>query len=111
MFYDPDIVTPEMAEEFIKRMHEENAILAFDSTLLAIQNDTKKLRQRLSKISNPALIIWGRNDRIIPYQDQLIEYLKISDVDLKIIDVCGHVPFIEIPSTFIEIVIEFLLDK
>lgn len=112
MFYDGNLAIMDMIKDFLKRMCEENAILAFDSTLLAIKRhsqDIINLRQRLSKICNPSLIVWGRNDRIIPFQCQLIEYLEIPNVELKIINECGHVPFVEKPTEFNEIVLDFLL--
>jgi pimeloyl-ACP methyl ester carboxylesterase len=113
MFYNPDLATAEMAKEFIKRMYEENAILAFDSTLFGIARhirDSQNLRQKLSKIHNPTLIIWGRNDHIIPFEYQLLEYLEIPNANAKIINECGHVPFVEKPNEFNETVLDFLLN-
>ena len=108
MVYDPNIITRDMVEDFIKRMQLQNAIHAFDSTLNGIRHN-RDLEQRLSKISSPVQIVWGRNDRIIPLEDQLQEYLKIPNVEVKIINECGHLPFLEKPFEFIKIVLGFLL--
>jgi 2-hydroxy-6-oxonona-2,4-dienedioate hydrolase len=106
MVYDPSIITKEMVEDFVKRMHLENARFAFRSTLDAIR-DNRNLPQRLSKISTPTQVVWGRNDRIIPYKYQVLEYMEIPDIRINIINECGHLPPLEKPSKFIEIIIDF----
>ena len=90
-------------------MHLENAIFAFNSTFDTIRYK-RGIQLRLSKISKPTLVIWGKNDRIIPYKYQLLEYTEIPDIRIEIINECGHLPPIEKPSKFNEIIKDFLLD-
>ncbi len=106
MVYDPSIITKEMAEDFVKRMLLENARFAFRSTLDAIK-DNRNLPQRLSKISTPTQVVWGRNDRIIPYKYQLLEYMEIPNIRIDIINECGHLPPLEKPSKFNKTIMDF----
>jgi pimeloyl-ACP methyl ester carboxylesterase len=59
-------------------------------------------------ITVPTLIIWGENDPIIP-----IEYAKsfisgINDCRFYKMTGCGHVPYVEKPKAFFQIVLDFL---
>ena len=110
MVYDPSVITKEMVEDFVRRMHLENAIFAFNSTFDTIRYK-RGIQLRLSKISKPTLVVWGKNDRIIPYKYQLLEYTEIPDIRIEIINECGHLPPVEKPSKFNKIIKEYLLDK
>ena len=49
----------------------------------------------------PTLIVWGRNDRVVPVPAALSYKKRIGDnAELVIFDHCGHVPQIERPVRF-----------
>jgi pimeloyl-ACP methyl ester carboxylesterase len=53
------------------------------------------------------LLIWGDNDKIIPLQ-YASEYInKIPNNRLEVIENCGHAPYIERPTKFNELLLEF----
>src|SRR5262249_36170782 len=59
------------------------------------------LRHRLEEISVPALIVWGRNDRVVPVPAALSYKKRIgNNAELVIFGHCGHVPQIERPLRF-----------
>ena len=68
-----------------------------------------KLRRRLAHAASvPTLIVWGKQDQLIPpvYAEEYKKLLPASRV--VYIDQCGHDPTIEQPDEFAQAVIEFL---
>jgi len=67
------------------------------------------IRDRLEEIETPTLIVWGRNDRVVPVPAALSYEKRIGDnAELVIFDRCGHVPQIERPVRFNRVLEEFL---
>jgi pimeloyl-ACP methyl ester carboxylesterase len=67
------------------------------------------IRDRLEEIEVPTLIVWGRNDRVVPVPAALSYKKRIGDnAELEIFDECGHVPQIERPVRFNRLLDRFL---
>jgi 2-hydroxy-6-oxonona-2,4-dienedioate hydrolase len=108
MAFNPNIVTQYDIIDFKRRMNLEYAKSAFTSTLLGIIN-AEDLKERLSKIASPTLILWGENDKMIPPNDELIEqYNEIPNNNIQMINHCGHTPFVEKPIKFNALLLKFL---
>jgi pimeloyl-ACP methyl ester carboxylesterase len=67
-------------------------------------------RDRLPEISQPTLIVWGENDSIIPVRDAHEFERLIPDSRKVVMRATGHVPMAERPSTFNELVLDFLAE-
>lgn len=52
----------------------------------------------LPDISAPTLIVWGREDRAVNYQNAEVFQSHIPDARTVILDDVGHVPMIEVPE-------------
>jgi pimeloyl-ACP methyl ester carboxylesterase len=66
-------------------------------------------RDRLTRIEIPTLIVWGRNDMILPVGDAArYERLIGPNARKEIFEDTGHVPMIERPSRFNALLDEFL---
>ena len=65
-------------------------------------------RDRLPQISDPTLIIWGRNDMIVPVSGAYEYEQLIPDTRRVILENTGHVPMLERPARFNQLVEEFL---
>ncbi len=63
---------------------------------------------RLDEIGLPTLIIWGRNDRIVPASDALAYERRIAGSRLEIFDDCGHVAMLERPVRFNRLLDDFI---
>ena len=68
------------------------------------------LDNRLAAIKQPTLILWGREDRLIPLNFAERFHKEITGSRLEIIDNCGHMPQVECPKEFVTAVLEFLRD-
>ena len=62
----------------------------------------------LHRITSPTLIIWGRQDAILPLKQAYYAKEKISNSKLHIIEQCGHMPNFEKPDEFNQVVLDFL---
>jgi pimeloyl-ACP methyl ester carboxylesterase len=69
-------------------------------------------RDRLEKIEIPVLIVWGRNDVLVPVEDaEMFEHLIGENAHSVIFDDTGHLAMMERPSRFNELVRGFLADE
>jgi len=92
---------------FIERMQLPNAKLAFMSTVLGLKN-AEIITKKLQSIITPTLIIWGSDDPVIPIE-HLDEFVSsIKDCKFYRMDDCGHTPYVQDPTLFSSVVLDFL---
>ena len=74
-------------------------------------NNASELQNRDYEFDIPTTLIWGKADRIIPVEigTSLNNYFRNST--LHLIDKCGHLPTIEKPKQFLNIVIKNVLQQ
>ena len=65
---------------------------------------------RIKDITIPTLILWGKNDRIVPVEHAYKFQRDIRGSQLVIIDTCGHVPMIERPAETASEIRKFLAE-
>lgn len=68
------------------------------------------LDNRLSAVKQPTLIVWGREDELIPLEHGERYKKEIQGSQLFVIDKCGHVPQIERADIFNPALLKFLSD-
>jgi pimeloyl-ACP methyl ester carboxylesterase len=67
-----------------------------------------RLPSLLPRITRPTLIVWGRDDAIVPLECGELYQQYIPGSRLAVLDACGHCPQIEKPQAFAEVVRAFL---
>ena len=67
-----------------------------------------RLPALLPRIQSPTLMLWGREDAIVPLECGEIYQRGIPGSQLHVIDACGHSPHIEKPDAFANAVLSFL---
>jgi pimeloyl-ACP methyl ester carboxylesterase len=111
LLYRPDLLPDGWVE---RRMHiwaSEGAVDAFFATArdgLSLRGQRLDLTLRLSEISQPTLILWGRQDPIIPVAHAVRAAQQIPGAELHIFEQCGHMPLWEYPNEFVKRVLGFL---
>ena len=65
--------------------------------------------QKLAQIEVPTLIIWGRQDSVIPVSHAYTAARKIPHSRLHIFERCGHWAQVEYPEEFNQLVSEFMM--
>jgi pimeloyl-ACP methyl ester carboxylesterase len=98
-YFDRSLITNEQIQEYGGHLRKKEVRKCLVQTARSI--DTARLSEyidRLNTIEIPSLLIWGREDRVVPLQigQRLARELKRSR--LKIIEQCGHIPHEERPS-------------
>jgi len=107
IFYDRKMVTEEFALQAFTNHVRNNDGYTIQRTLAGFaQNQFEDAK--LSSIHAPTLVVWGRQDELIPVSSG--EKLRdgISGAKLVVYEQCGHVPQLEKPTEFNQAVIEFL---
>lgn len=101
-------IIPILIDYFIMRINLPGARYAFGS---AYHNSTTTQigLERLKLIeAMPVLIIWGKNDNLIPVEHLKLFKKVLEDAHLEIIEDAGHAPFSEKPAIVSEILHAFL---
>jgi pimeloyl-ACP methyl ester carboxylesterase len=65
----------------------------------------------LRGITTPTLVIWGRDDAIIPLSVGQRYARAIPGAMVKVLDRCGHLPEMEQPEAFVQVVLAFLTPR
>src|SRR3990172_7770477 len=68
----------------------------------------RKLTTRLGRIKAPTLVVWGEKDRLVPLPFGEAYHRGIPGSKFVTIEGCGHLPPLEQPERFAEIVLAFL---
>lgn len=95
-----------LVEEFITRMQQPKAKMVATSILINLRD--RDISKKLSEIKCPSLVVWGDDDPVITLRYAKIFVSSIKNCDFALMKGCGHVPFVEKPREFSEIVSKFL---
>jgi pimeloyl-ACP methyl ester carboxylesterase len=101
----PELLQPELVYEIASGggkpgfMDAFNAILDYDFS------------DRLPEVERPTLIVWGRDDRIVPVGGAYRYEQLIPNSRRVIFEDTGHVPMIERPALFNRLLEDFLGDQ
>jgi len=111
--YDPKTI-PEWEElfgkppapaelEIAERNREMTARLAWKPYMY-----NPRLEHFLPRVTNSALLVWGREDRIVPVECGELYRRALPNARLTVLEKCGHLVPIEQPDVFARLVLEFL---
>ncbi len=111
LLYDQTKLPPGWVERRLAIWSTAGATEAFFTTVrnsLTLRGQRVTFTHRLDEISQPTLIIWGRQDPIIPVRHALAAARRIPNARLHVFDRCGHVPLWEYPDEFVRLLLDFL---
>ena len=69
------------------------------------------IRERLSEIGCPTLIVWGADDKLVPVRDAHVFEEVIPDARKVVFEDTGHVAMFERPARFNRLLLDFLAEK
>ena len=108
-FYDPNIVTEDMILEIMETLKDNSKCLNIIKMAKSAQR--KNMSQELSQITTTTLLIWGLNDTITPPIVAHEFHSLLPHSTLHFLDHCCHVPMMEKPNEFNELLMNFLKNK
>jgi pimeloyl-ACP methyl ester carboxylesterase len=80
------------------------------AALAAIRSDPRRYVGLEERIQAPTLVIWGREDRLLPSGESEIVASRIPNARLVVLPEVGHLPQRETPEAFSSAMLEFLVE-
>lgn len=113
MLFDQTLITDELIDE---RMRNATAEGVIDRTRAifgamfnpALQQGYTPLWTRASSFTTPTLMLWGRDDRMLPYDGAHFANRMLPDIEMHTFARCGHWIQVERKAEFERVVTEFM---
>ena len=113
-FVDTSLVTKEVVEDKFRFASLPGAQAAFLKTLRGFlkfggfpESQVAALHAALPGITAPALVVWGRQDQLLPVKQADVLKRLLLRVEVQIFENCGHVPQVECAPQFNQCVLAF----
>jgi len=97
-----------LVDQFMTARVTANDGGTINSLIESIARKEDFLNDRLGEIKKPTLIIWGKQDGLLPVADATTFNKGIAGSELVLFDQCGHVPQFEKALDFNKAVLSFL---
>lgn len=109
-FYYP---TQEAVEYFVPRYLEQMKYHGFKRAILStlragMLDEDLNLFRRLNPLDKSIMLIWGREDRTIPFRHSETFLRLVPQAEFHVIDNARHIPHFEQPDAVNQLLIEFL---
>lgn len=116
MVFDPRRITDELIDERLRNATAEGVLDRTKAIFGSMfdprrRGDYTPLWTRASTVTTPTLMLWGRDDRMLPYDQAHFANRWLPEVELHTFARCGHWVQIERKYDFERVVIEFLTRK
>jgi 4,5:9,10-diseco-3-hydroxy-5,9,17-trioxoandrosta-1(10),2-diene-4-oate hydrolase len=115
LVYNPDVITTGFTDlyyEMLSRPEARRTVFRVLGSLANLSGAKKEAlvltHDRINTIKAPTLIVWGKDDRILPLDHGIYAERQIPECRLQIFEQCGHMPNLEKPREFNEQVLKFL---
>jgi pimeloyl-ACP methyl ester carboxylesterase len=108
VFYDSALVTP----AWVESVRQLLTTRASARRVLQVARSAKRsnLEARLGEIRVPALLVWGKDDRVTPPEVAERFRALLPDAELAFVANCGHAPMLEQPAAFNALVEDWLAE-
>jgi pimeloyl-ACP methyl ester carboxylesterase len=113
-FTNPRALTDAMLDDFYTNIRREHTMRTAATLMrwgVNLWGQKYEFSRQLRKIRAPTLIVWGRQDQLIPVRHGYRAAARIPDAHLVVFDPCGHLPMLEHPEHFNTAVSQFLADR
>ncbi|MFZ4122460.1 MAG: alpha/beta fold hydrolase [Caulobacterales bacterium] len=105
LVFDQSTITDALLEERFEAATRPDVVAEYIITKRPIE---PLWREDLASLSHPTLLIWGREDRVIPLDASFLLLKQIPNASLHVIPRCGHWVQWEKADAFNALVLEFL---
>jgi pimeloyl-ACP methyl ester carboxylesterase len=102
------VITDGLAQQFFAQHLARNDGYTINAFIDSIQRGEDFVDGRLGAIKVPTLIVWGREDLLVPLNSGNMLAQDIAGSELLVLDHCGHVPMLECAQPFNAALLKFL---
>jgi pimeloyl-ACP methyl ester carboxylesterase len=115
VFHDPRRVPNELVDAILA-LHDEPGLQEAYRRVIRVGVDwrglkpavLREVRDAAESIRTPTLIVWGKQDKVLPIHHLAAAHAKIPQARVHIFEQCGHAPQIEMANEFNAIVLDFM---
>jgi pimeloyl-ACP methyl ester carboxylesterase len=109
--HDPACVTPDQVRGYAEPLRSEEAVRALiHSARQIVPSNLPALTRRYPEIEAPTLVMWGRQDRVVPLSVGQRLADAMPNARLHVLEECGHLPMEEWPDESFAVLAGFLND-
>lgn len=108
MVWDPSEVTDGLLEERFEASIQPDILARPPFGRGALPSFEPIWREDLSQIRSSTLLLWGRDDRVVPLDSAFLPLKQIPDCQLHVFSQCGHWVQWERAEAFNRLVLDFL---
>ena len=114
MVYDQKLATEELIEERWQTANHEDTLFGFRQAAMPDPAQGRQYREEnelwrhLERINHQILMIWGRDDRVVPLDAAFFALRRLRNSRLHIFSRCGHWAQVEKRDEFNRLVTDFL---
>ncbi|TVS85078.1 alpha/beta fold hydrolase [Mycobacterium helveticum] len=109
MIFNPDLLSPETIRERWESAVSQGAREAVLQTLRSVATSPDaQLWRLLDNVNQPCLLIWGRDDRVLPLEGAIFALKRMPNADLHVFGRTGHWAQLERKDEFNRIALDFL---
>ena len=99
----------EFSAKFSQQTKYEGFKRGLQSTLRNFNLDNQKTAfESVGKQGRQVMLIWGREDKIVPFSNNEMVRAAIHDVDFYALDAAGHIPHYEEPERVNPLIVDFM---
>ncbi len=108
-----DLFDPDLVEHFQSRYKIQMQYKGFKQAILSTMRNQMlesffSTYERVGKLQKSTLLIWGKNDTTVPFENSMEILKAIPHSEFHAIETCGHIPHYEKPEIVNKILMEFL---
>lgn len=108
-----DFFDPAQVEQFQQRYRVQMRYEGFRRSILSTVRNRmlggfEEVYDALGKLCKPTLLIWGREDRTVPFDQSTDLLRRIPHCEFHAIESCGHIPHYEKPAEVNPLILRFL---
>lgn len=114
LIYDNNQPSPERYNKYIEEMFKQRNLVDVDYALVNFNisneyNGINKGNGSAARIKAPTLILWGKNDKVVPEQMALDIKKDIGkNAELVYLEGCGHSPLTDDLEQLLEVITDFI---
>src|SRR5262249_30337462 len=102
VFRHPTLIAPDLAYNLLSGAGSPGFIPALSALT------DYDFRDRLTEVKVPVLLVWGREDNLVPVEDADEFERLVPDAREVTCEATRHVPMLERPQAFNDVVVDFL---